>query len=364
MVAAPTTTQGASHEEDVSSGTLRSRRDCRRRLWIELVDLDHECRRHVRERQRLVWLERLPAQPGALRGRALRHGPGAREGLRLARHRHLQAKLGCPVQADHLEQLRRRDRGDGAPGSSRWASSARSATSSRTRSPMRSPSPPSATPAESPTPTTAGIWVPKNSSITSLKQLSGKTLALSSTTSTSGGLYPISALINAGFKCTPQPGCQGVTIKFAGQPPRVAACADPRHGRRGRGQQPAAGFGDRSARVQCRRLPRDLEVDADHQRPDHCLRPALARLPGEGQGRAARPQRRSRPRRSTPNSAPPATGPMVAASDALYNQVRAVAKAVHLNDQRPLSSSTQTVSSTASSAASVAPPGHPPRTLR
>jgi phosphonate transport system substrate-binding protein len=61
----------------------------------------------------------------------------------------------------------------------------------------------------------AGIWVPKSSSITSLTQLKGKTLALSSTTSTSGGLYPISALVNAGFKCTVTT-CQGINIKFAG----------------------------------------------------------------------------------------------------------------------------------------------------
>lgn len=62
---------------------------------------------------------------------------------------------------------------------------------------------------------TAGIWVPTRSSITSLAQLKGKTIALSSTTSTSGGLYPIAALISAGFKCTPT-GCQGVTVKYAG----------------------------------------------------------------------------------------------------------------------------------------------------
>jgi phosphonate transport system substrate-binding protein len=62
---------------------------------------------------------------------------------------------------------------------------------------------------------TAGIWVPKNSPITTLKQLSGKTLALDSTTSTSGGLYPISALIGAGFKCTVT-SCQGIKISFAG----------------------------------------------------------------------------------------------------------------------------------------------------
>ena len=62
---------------------------------------------------------------------------------------------------------------------------------------------------------TAGIWVPKSSPIMTLKDLAGKTLALSSTTSTSGGLYPVSALIKAGFKCTITT-CQGLTIKFAG----------------------------------------------------------------------------------------------------------------------------------------------------
>ena len=61
----------------------------------------------------------------------------------------------------------------------------------------------------------AGIWVPKSSPITTLKQLAGKNLALDSTTSTSGGLYPISALISAGFKCTVS-SCQGVNISFAG----------------------------------------------------------------------------------------------------------------------------------------------------
>jgi len=65
---------------------------------------------------------------------------------------------------------------------------------------------------------TAGIWVPASSSITSLAQLAGHTLALSSTTSTSGGLYPIAALIKAGFKCTVT-SCQGLTINFAGSHP-------------------------------------------------------------------------------------------------------------------------------------------------
>lgn len=70
---------------------------------------------------------------------------------------------------------------------------------------------------------TAGIWVKKSSPITSLKQLKGKTLALSDTTSTSGGLYPISALVNAGLKCSISQAsggnCGGVKIKWTGGHP-------------------------------------------------------------------------------------------------------------------------------------------------
>jgi phosphonate transport system substrate-binding protein len=62
----------------------------------------------------------------------------------------------------------------------------------------------------------AGIWVPKSSPITSLKQLAGKTLALDSTTSTSGGLYPIAALINAGFKCTIAGCTTGPKVSYLG----------------------------------------------------------------------------------------------------------------------------------------------------
>ena len=71
---------------------------------------------------------------------------------------------------------------------------------------------------------TAGIWVKKGSPITSVKQLKGKTLALSSTTSTSGGLYPISALVNAGLKCSISQAsggsCAGVKIKWTGGHPQ------------------------------------------------------------------------------------------------------------------------------------------------
>src|SRR5262249_47902557 len=47
---------------------------------------------------------------------------------------------------------------------------------------------------------TAGIWVKKGSPITSLKQLAGHTLALSSTGSTSGDWEPRYALIQAGVQ--------------------------------------------------------------------------------------------------------------------------------------------------------------------
>jgi phosphonate transport system substrate-binding protein len=67
----------------------------------------------------------------------------------------------------------------------------------------------------------AGIWVPKSSPITSLKGLAGHTLGLSGPTSTSGGLYPMSALIKAGFHCTASTlSCSGVSIKVTGGHPQ------------------------------------------------------------------------------------------------------------------------------------------------
>ena len=76
------------------------------------------------------------------------------------------------------------------------------------------------TPSKQPTTYTAGIWVPKSSSITSLKQMKGKTLALSETTSTSGALEPVYALDQAGFKCHQDTSCSGVDIKFTGGHPQ------------------------------------------------------------------------------------------------------------------------------------------------
>jgi phosphonate transport system substrate-binding protein len=66
---------------------------------------------------------------------------------------------------------------------------------------------------------TSGIWVPKNSPIKTVSQLRGKTIALSSATSTSGALYPVYALVAAGFKCSGVASCQGVNIKYAGGHP-------------------------------------------------------------------------------------------------------------------------------------------------
>ena len=63
---------------------------------------------------------------------------------------------------------------------------------------------------------TAGIWTAKNSGITSLKQLKGKTVALADTTSTSGALYPVYALDQAGFHCHQVASCDDVTLKYAG----------------------------------------------------------------------------------------------------------------------------------------------------
>ena len=63
-----------------------------------------------------------------------------------------------------------------------------------------------------PTTYTAGIWVPRGSSIKTVSQLRGKTLALASTTSTSGALYPVYALVQAGFKCHQVASCDGVTL--------------------------------------------------------------------------------------------------------------------------------------------------------
>ncbi len=62
---------------------------------------------------------------------------------------------------------------------------------------------------------TAGIWVPKNSPITSVAQLRGKSLALGSVGSTSGDALPRQALLDAGL----QPA--DVRIDYAGGHPEA-----------------------------------------------------------------------------------------------------------------------------------------------
>jgi len=175
---------------------------------------------------------------------------------------------------------------------------------------------------------TAGIWVPKSSSITSLKQLAGKTLALSSTTSTSGGLYPISALIDAGFKCTPT-GCQGVNIKFAGS--HTATLLALTHGSVDAAevnsqQQASATTAKQFNAADYRQIWKSSPIIND---------PITVRgdLPAAFQAKVkAAFLSLSAAQDSTVDKelGTATNGPMVAASDTLYSGVRAVANAVHL----------------------------------
>ncbi|HVW17548.1 MAG TPA: phosphate/phosphite/phosphonate ABC transporter substrate-binding protein [Solirubrobacteraceae bacterium] len=66
---------------------------------------------------------------------------------------------------------------------------------------------------------TAGIWVPSSSSIQTLKDLKGHTLALSDPASTSGWLYPRWGLLQAGLDVKGK----GVTVKQSGGHPQSLA---------------------------------------------------------------------------------------------------------------------------------------------
>jgi phosphonate transport system substrate-binding protein len=175
---------------------------------------------------------------------------------------------------------------------------------------------------------TAGIWVPKNSSITSLKQLAGKTVALSSTTSTSGGLYPISALINAGFKCTPS-ACAGVSVKFAGS--HTASLLALTHGTVAAAevnsqQQASATKAHEWGAADYREIWKSTDIINDPITVSGSLPSTFqAKVKAALLGLTAQQV-------STVDSelGTASNGPMVAADDALYNQVRAVAQAVHL----------------------------------
>jgi phosphonate transport system substrate-binding protein len=175
---------------------------------------------------------------------------------------------------------------------------------------------------------TAGIWVPKNSKITSLKQLNGKTIALSSTTSTSGGLYPISALIAAGFKCTPT-GCQGVATKFAGS--HTASLLALTHGTVDAAevnsqQQASATAAHQFNAADYREIWKSTSIINDPITVSGTLPAAFqAKVKAALLGLTAQQVSTVDTELGTASN-----GPMVAANDALYNQVRAVAKAVHL----------------------------------
>ena len=174
----------------------------------------------------------------------------------------------------------------------------------------------------------AGIWVPKSSPIKTLKQLAGKTLALDSTTSTSGGLYPIAALINAGFKCTAT-NCSGITIRFAGS--HTASMLALTHGTADaaevNSQQEAVGISAHQfSPAGYREIWKSNPIINDPIT-------VYGKLPSAFQAKvksallsltAAQVATVDKELGTTNN------GPMVPATDSLYNQVRAVAKAVHL----------------------------------
>lgn len=175
---------------------------------------------------------------------------------------------------------------------------------------------------------TAGIWVKKSSPITSLKQLAGKTVALSSTTSTSGGLYPISALVNGGFKCTVT-SCQGVKIVFSGGHP--ASLLALTHGTVDAAevnsqQQASATAAHQFKAADYRQIWKSTPIINDPitvsgQLPAAFQQKIKAALLGL-----------SATQTSTVDTelGTASNGPMVSVNDSLYNPVGAVAKAVHL----------------------------------
>ena len=175
---------------------------------------------------------------------------------------------------------------------------------------------------------TAGIWVPKGSSIKTLAQLKGKTLALSSTTSTSGGLYPISALINAGFKCTPA-ACQGVNIKFAGS--HTASLLALTHGSVDAAevnsqQQASATKAKEFKAADYRQIWKSSPIINDPITVRGDLPAAFrAKVATVLLGLTAAQVSTVDTELGTASN-----GPMVAATDGLYDPVRAVANAVHL----------------------------------
>jgi phosphonate transport system substrate-binding protein len=174
----------------------------------------------------------------------------------------------------------------------------------------------------------AGIWVKKGSPITSLKQLAGKTVAFDSTTSTSGGLYPISALVNAGFKCTAT-NCSGINIHFTGSHPDdllalthgTAAAAEVNS------QQESSGIAAHQFNpADYTEIWKSSAIINDPITVYGKLSPAFqAKVKAALLSLSAKQTATVDTELGTTNN-----GPMVPASDALYNHVRAVANALHL----------------------------------
>jgi phosphonate transport system substrate-binding protein len=175
---------------------------------------------------------------------------------------------------------------------------------------------------------TAGIWVKKSSPITSLKQLAGKKLGLSGTTSTSGGLYPISALINAGFKCTVTT-CKGLKVIFTGGHPQSLLALT--HGTVDAAevnsqQQASATAAHQFNAADYRQIWKSTAIINDPITVDGSLPAAFqAKVKKALLGLTAAQTATVDTELGTASN-----GPMVAASDALYNHVRAVANSVHL----------------------------------
>jgi phosphonate transport system substrate-binding protein len=177
----------------------------------------------------------------------------------------------------------------------------------------------------------AGIWVKKNSPITSLKQLAGKTLGLSGATSTSGGLYPVSALINAGFKCTAATlSCQGVTIHVTGGHPESLLALT--HGTVDAAEVNSQEEGSAKKAHQFnpadyREIWKSTPITNDPITVYGKLSPAFqAKVKSVLLSLSAAQTATVDTELGTTSN-----GPMVPASDSLYNQVRSVAHAVHMN---------------------------------
>ena len=177
----------------------------------------------------------------------------------------------------------------------------------------------------------AGLWVKKSSPITSLKQLGGKTVGLSGATSTSGGLYPLSALINAGFKCTAATlSCQGVTIHVTGgHPESVLALTH--------GTVDAAEVNSQEQSS----ATKAHEFNAADYREIWKSTPIIndpitvyGKLPAAFQAKlksALLSLSAAQTAAVDTELGTSSNGPLVPASDGLYNQVRAVAMAVHMS---------------------------------